>query len=69
MFPVENLKDLPGIAGRIGAELHSRYILGYSPANLQRDGRYHKVLVKVIQPEGCSLLRVDSRSGYRAPAQ
>jgi Ca-activated chloride channel family protein len=68
MFPVDNLKNLPAIAGRVGAELHSRYILGYAPANLQRDGRYHKVQVKVERPEGMPLLRVDSRSGYRAPA-
>jgi Ca-activated chloride channel family protein len=69
MFPVESLKDLPDIAGRIGAELHSRYIIEFAPANLQRDGRYHKVLVKVAQPEGSSLLRVDSRGGYRAPGR
>jgi VWFA-related protein len=69
MYPVDNLKDLPGIAGRIGAELHSRYILGYMPANLQRDGKYHKVRVKVERPEGMLPVQVDSRSGYRAPVQ
>jgi VWFA-related protein len=63
--------ELPDIAGKIGIELRNRYVLGYSPTNKTRDGRYHTVLVKVITPKELKLpvLRAYFRHGYYAPAQ
>jgi VWFA-related protein len=60
--------DLPDIAKKIGIELRNRYILGYSPANQQRDGRYHPVQVKVVPPRGLPPLRAYWRRGYYAPS-
>lgn len=68
-FPVENLNDLPDIAAKIGVELRSQYIIGYSPSNLQRDGKYRRVEVKLVQPRGLPPLRAYYRTGYYAPAQ
>jgi VWFA-related protein len=68
LFPVRNLNDLPGVANRIGVELHNQYVLGYAPVNLQSDGKHHRVRVAVVSPAAESL-HVDWRSGYRAPAQ
>ena len=69
LFTVGNLNDLPGIAARIGVELHNQYVLGYSPPNLRADGKHHPVRVKVVSPGGLSSWRVDWRTGYRAPAE
>jgi VWFA-related protein len=69
LFPVGDLNDLPDVARRIGVELHNQYVLGYSPGNLQADGKHHKVKVKVAPPRGLSYLHVDWRAGYRAPVE
>jgi Ca-activated chloride channel family protein len=68
-FPVEDLAELPDIAAKIGIELRNRYVLGYSPADQQRDGRYHHVQVKVIPPHGLPPLKAFWRLGYYAPTQ
>src|SRR5215468_731713 len=36
-----DVNELPDIAGKIGVELRNRYVLGYSPTNKTRDGKYH----------------------------
>jgi VWFA-related protein len=67
MYTVGNINDLPGIAGRIGVELHNQYVLAYSPAKLQNDGKRHRVRVKVAPPIGLPAVRADWRAGYHAP--
>ena len=63
--------ELPDIAAKIGVELRNRYVLGFSPTNQVRDGRYHTLQVKVITPKELKLpaLRPYFRKGYLAPAQ
>jgi VWFA-related protein len=68
-FAVENLSDLPDVAAKIGAELRNRYILGYSPTSKERDGKYHKVTVKLIPPKNVPPMRASFRQGYYAPTQ
>ncbi|MGD0015485.1 MAG: VWA domain-containing protein [Bryobacteraceae bacterium] len=68
-FPVENLNELPDIAAKIAIELHNQYLLGYAPTNRQRDGKYRRVQVKLIQPKGLPPLRAFWRLGYYAPTQ
>jgi Ca-activated chloride channel family protein len=68
-FPVGDLSELPDITYKIGIELRNRYVLGYSPADAQRDGRYHRIQVKVFPPRGLPPLRAYWRLGYYAPAQ
>jgi Ca-activated chloride channel family protein len=68
-FPVENLNELPDIAAKIGIELRNQYILGYTPSNPSRDGKYRKVQVKLVQPRGLPPLRAFWRLGYYAPTQ
>lgn len=60
--------DLPDIAQKIGIELRNRYVLGYSPRDQQRDGRYHRIVVKVNPPRGLPKLRAHWRLGYYAPS-
>lgn len=68
-YPVANVNELPDIAAKIGVELRHQYILGYSPQNTQRDGKYRRVEVKLIQPRGLGALRAFWRHGYYAPPQ
>jgi len=68
-FPVENVNELPDIAAKIGIELRNQYILGYSPTNRQKDGKYRRVQVKLVQPKGLPPLRAFWRLGYYAPSQ
>ena len=61
--------ELPNVAQKIGIELRNRYLLGYSPKNQERDGRYHRIEVKVIAPRGLPKLRAHWRLGYNAPLE
>jgi Ca-activated chloride channel homolog len=60
--------DLPAVASRIAIELRNQYVLAYYPKNQVRDGKYHKVEVKVAQPKGLSVLKAHWRTGYYAPS-
>ena len=68
-YQVDNLNELPDVAAKIGVELRNQYILGYSPKNLTRDGKYRKVQVRLVQPHGMPVLRPFWKQGYYAPAQ
>jgi len=67
LFEVDNLNEMPDIAAKIGMALRSQYILGYAPAAEKRDGKYHKVQVKIERPKGLPPLRATFRPGYVAP--
>lgn len=66
-YPVQDMNDLPAISERIGLELRNQYILGYSPSNLERDGKYRAIQLRLNPPEGMPPLRVQYRKGYFAP--
>ena len=68
-FAVENINELPDIAAKIGIELRNQYVIGYSPMNPNRDGKYRRVTIKLNQPRGLPPLRPFWRQGYYAPAQ
>jgi len=68
-FAVENISELPDIAAKIGIELRNQYVIGYSPINQNRDGKYRRVTVKLNQPRGLPPLRPFWRQGYYAPQQ
>jgi len=67
-FPADT-GELPDIAAKIGIELRNRYVLGYSPSPSVRDGRYHRLQVKLIPPRGLPPLKAFWRLGYYAPAE
>ncbi len=69
LYAVDNLNQLESISVKIGNELRSEYMLGYSPSNDSRDGKYRRVKVKLTTPAGLSNLRTYFRHGYYAPAQ
>ena len=47
-FELEKTSDLAPTFSRVAQELHSQYVLGFAPTQL--DGRVHKLMVRVKQP-------------------
>jgi len=68
-YAVENPSELPDIAAKIGVELRNEYIIGYTPQNQERDGKYRRVQVKLVQPRGLPPLKANFRLGYYAPSR
>lgn len=68
-YPVENINELPDVAAKIGIELRNQYMLGYTPTNQEKDGKYRRVVVRLVQPKGLPPLRAFWRLGYYAPTQ
>ncbi len=62
-FPVDNLGELPRICKLIGRQLRNQYVLGFTPSNPERDGKFRRVQVKV-DAKGA---RVHARPGYYSP--
>ena len=61
--------DLPAVAARIAIELRNQYVLGYYPKDQVKDGKYHKVELKLSQPKGITPLKAHWRLGYYAPSE
>jgi Ca-activated chloride channel family protein len=64
-----NPRELPDVAQKIGIELRNRYVLGYTPKNQERDGKYRRIEVKIIAPRGLPKLKAHWRLGYYAPLE
>jgi hypothetical protein len=62
----------------VAAFLRHQYSLSYSPTNGAKDGKFHKIKVELVAPDGGPLavpdkkgknqkLQVYAREGYQAP--
>jgi VWFA-related protein len=60
--------ELADTALKISVELRNRYVLGYTPHEVARDGHYHRIEVKLVPPRGLGKLRAHWRLGYYAPS-
>jgi Ca-activated chloride channel family protein len=68
-FEVGNLAELPDVAEKIALALRKQYMLGYTPKNTARDGKYRRVQVKLAKTAGLGALRAIFRTGYYAPSE
>jgi len=70
--------ELPGIFREVAASLRNQYSLGYTPTSKARDGKFHKIKVELVGPDGSPLIVQDqkgkklkyvvyAREGYVAP--
>jgi VWFA-related protein len=70
--------ELPGIMRDVAAFLRHQYSLTYTPSNHTADGKYRKVKVELVAPDGSPLTVLDqkgkklkyvvyAREGYQAP--
>jgi len=66
-YPVTSLDDLPSISARIGNQLRNQYLLGYSPAKSERDGKYRIIKLTVSPQAEIPNLRLCYRHGYYSP--
>lgn len=69
LFRVMDLADLSDIAERISEELRNEYVIGYTPTDRNRNGKWRKLKVRLLEPPGLPPLTVHSREGYYAPTQ
>lgn len=60
LFYSARLEDLEGVHRKVISELHTLYSVSYSPTDPERDGRFHKVRVKMREPD----LVAKTRPGY-----
>lgn len=56
-----------GAMSQVILDLRNRYILGFSPTNAARDGKLHRLSVKVLPPKGLPKVFVHWKTGYYAP--
>ncbi len=61
-FAAINRNDFKNVFDRIVQETSAYYLLGYVPPSTKRDGKFHRISVKVKRPG----LQVRSRKGYAA---
>ncbi|MCC7235270.1 MAG: VWA domain-containing protein [Bryobacterales bacterium] len=71
--------EFPGIFGAISQSLRNQYSLAYTPSNQERDGKYRKIKVELVNPATGEPLRVldeknkpikyqiIAKAGYTAP--
>jgi VWFA-related protein len=70
--------EIPGIFQEVAAFLRNQYSLTYSPTNRNRDGKFRKVKIELVAPDGSPLTvqdqkgkkqkyQVYAREGYVAP--
>jgi VWFA-related protein len=53
--------EIPGIFKDVAAFLRHQYSLSYSPSNGAKDGKFHKVKVELVAPDGGPLTVVDQK--------
>src|ERR1700730_7204757 len=68
-FPVEKLNEQADVAAKSSIPLRNQYILAYTPSNQERDGKYRKVKVTLVQPKSLPPLKPFWRLGYYAPTR
>ena len=68
-FTVDNPNELSNVARRIGIELRDQYLLGYRPTAVRRDGKWHKIRVRMRLRKHSPQFRVYAKSGYYAPSE
>jgi Ca-activated chloride channel homolog len=61
--------SLGDFADKIVIDLRNRYLIGYTPSDSTRDGRHHRITVKLTPPRGLPKLQAHWRMGYFAPDQ
>ena len=65
-FP-NSFKELDYFCNLIHTELRNQYVIGYTPSDGEKNGKWRKIKVRLKPPEGLPKLSVRSREGYFAP--
>jgi Ca-activated chloride channel homolog len=67
-YTLTSANDLPTVTQVIGSQLRHQYMIAYQPQTRLRDGKWHKISVKLRLPKKLHnyILRVEARTGYYA---
>ena len=68
-FALDSLNLLPALAVKVGTELRNQYVLAYSPSETMRNGKWHKIKIKLSVPKGLWPLWIHAKPGYYAAAR
>ncbi|MBZ5721979.1 MAG: VWA domain-containing protein [Acidobacteriia bacterium] len=68
-FTLDNPNEMPAVAGRIGLEIRRQYVLAYRPEQSERDGKWHKIKIKLKISSKLGFLHVHAKAGYYASSQ
>ena len=66
---VDSAEKIPDAASRISTELRNQYVLAYRPSNVEHDGKWRKLKVRVTRPPAPLPYQVYYRTGYMARKQ
>lgn len=59
--------EIPDIFKSVGSFLRNQYSLGFSPKHLVHDGRYHKLKVEIVKPDGTPLIVTNDKGERQKP--
>jgi len=65
-FTISRAEELPEVTRSIGSRLRYQYMLTYRPQEAGRDGKWHKISVKLRLPRNWLALHINARTGYYA---
>ncbi len=68
-FTLARVEELPEVTRTIGSRLRYQYMLTYRPQEAMRDGKWHKISVKLRLPRNWTLPHINARTGYYAEAE
>jgi len=68
-FIIEDPRDLTDAANKIAVELRNLYMISYNPKQTPRDGKWHKIRIKLVLPKELRALQLHAREGYYATAE
>lgn len=63
------IKDLPTEIDNLIRDFRNQYVLGYSPSERDKDGKYHAVRVEIVNAIKLMRFNLFWRHGYFAPGQ
>jgi Ca-activated chloride channel homolog len=66
-YLISSVNEMQSVFGKVGITLHNQYVLGYYPPDNSQAGKYRKITVQLLVPEGLPRLHVYSRNGYYVP--
>lgn len=66
-YMIQDINEMRKAFGKVGVTLHNQYVLGYYPPENTPAGKYRKITVQLLVPQGLPKLHIYSRNGYFAP--
>jgi Ca-activated chloride channel family protein len=66
-YMIQDIHEMQSAFGKVGVTLHNQYVLGYYPPDNAPAGKYRKITVQLLLPNGLPKLHIYSRNGYFVP--